>query len=234
MLFSSDPFNPSYYFPVLIGIGVVIGLVQIIIFFLKQQLTQEEADDATLNKSRAYSLNLSKRKDSLWFRYLLGYISARASMWAKSPYLYMLYATYQKFTMGEIGVLYALDAGSALVCGPIFGNLADVYGRKKFSILYSILVFTNLSLRLTGIKMLAYVAQIITGIGAGIVMTAFEAWVVCEANKEFRMHQSEKDKFLKKLFKSQNLIDACSSIIVSGACAISYVRNIKINNYSFI
>lgn len=226
MVFSNDPFDPTFYFPVIVSILCMIFLIQISIFYFKQQLSQEEADDATLNKSRTYSLNLSKRKDSLWFRYMLGYISARASMWAKSPYMYMLYATYHGFTIQEIGVLYAFDAGSALIFGPIFGNLCDVFGRKKFSILYNILVICNLSLRLTGIRSLAYVAQIMTGMGAGLVMTTYEAWVVFEANKEFRAHQAEKDKFLKKTFKSQNLIDACTSILISGVGALLYVRPI--------
>lgn len=230
MIFSENPYDPTFYFPTLISIVSLIFIIQCVIFYFKQQLTQEEADDATLNKSRAYSLNLSKRKDSLWFRYMLGYISARASMWAKSPYLYMLYSTYHGFTIQEIGVLYAIDAGSALIFGPIFGNLCDIFGRKKFSILYNILVVCNLSLRLTGIKALAYMAQVMTGMGAGLVMTTFEAWIVFEANKEFRAHQSEKDKFLKKIFKSQNLIDACTSIIISGIGAMSYV-SLLINIY---
>ena len=224
MTFSDNPFDPMFYIPVLIVILCVIFILQIIIFYFRQKMTQEEADDATLNKSKAYSLNLSKRKDSLWFRYMIGYISARASMWAKSPYMYMLYATYHGFTIQEIGILYAFDSGSALIMGPIFGNLSDLFGRKKFSILYNLLVITNLSLRLTGSKPLAYVAQILTGMGAGLIMTTFEAWVVFEANKEFRGHVLEKDKFLKKLFKSQNLIDACTSIVISGICALSYVN----------
>lgn len=235
MLFSDNPYEPSYYYPVIISFLSLIFILQTVIFFFRQQLSQEEADDATLNKSKAYSLNLGHRKDSLWFRYILGYISARASMWAKSPYMYMLYSTYHKFTIQEIGVLYAFDAGSALIFGPIFGNLCDIFGRKKFSILYNILVICNLTLRLTGIKSLAYVAQIMTGMGAGLVMTTYEAWVVYEANKEFRSHGAEKDKFLKKLFKSQNLIDACTSIIVSGIGALFYVRiKLFIINYYLI
>ncbi len=221
-LVSSHPYDPKFYFSTLISVAVILAILQGLIYYFKQQLSQVEADDATLNKSRAYSLNLAKRKDGLWFRYMIGYISARASMWAKSPYLYMLYSTYHGFTINEIGVLYAIDSGTALICGPILGNLSDIFGRKLFSVLYNVLVISNLLMRLTGIKGLAYLAQVLTGMGAGLLMTTYESWIVYEANKEFRSHEVEKDRFLKKLFKSQNLIDACASIVVSGICALSY------------
>ena len=221
-LTSNHPYDPKFYFSTLMSVAVILGILQILIYYFKQSLSQVEADDATLNKSRAYSMNLAVNKDKLWFKYMIGYITARASMWAKSPYLYMLYSTYHGFTINEIGVLYAVDSGTALICGPILGNLSDVFGRKLFSIIYNILVITNLLLRLTGIKGLAYPAQILTGMGAGLLMTTYESWIVYEANKTFSNHVVEKDRFLKKLFKSQNLIDACASIIVSGICALTY------------
>lgn len=227
MLFSDDPSDPTYYFPTMIIIVLIISIVQIIIFALKQSMTKEEADDATLCKDMNYSFELSARKDSLWFRYLSGYITARCSMWAKSPYMYMLYATLHGFTVGEIGILYAIDAASSLIFGPIIGSLSDVYGRKKFSIIYNLLVITNLSLRLTGIRELAYVAQVLTGMGASIINTSFEAWIVFESSKEFGRHSVEKDRFLKKLFKSQSLIDSSASIIVSGCCALAFVSHLN-------
>jgi len=131
--------------------------------------------------------------------------------------------------MGEIGVLYAIDAVSALISGPLFGNWADKYGRKKFSGLYCVLVIINLTLRLTGVKWIAYLAQILTGMGAGLISTTYESWLNYEAKKEFKNNVVEKDKFLKKIFKTQMFIDATLSILVSGFSAVFYV---KYNNNS--
>lgn len=223
MLFSQNPFDLSYFFPIIFIILLIILIFEMALFFIKKNRTQEEFnEDKTLFDNVSYSFTLGERKDNLYFRYMCGYICARASMWAKSPYMYMLYSTLHGFSVGEIGVLYAIDATSALIFGPIIGSMADIYGRKKFAILYNTLVIINLSLRITGIRALAYVAQVLTGMGASIVNTSYEAWIVFESNKEFGKFSTEKDKFLKKLFKSQNIIDSSVSIIITGICAISF------------
>lgn len=223
MLFTEDPYQPEFYYPIILCLLIFLALIQILVFYFKESLTIDELDDVTNYKSKEFNLELSKKKDSLWFRYLMGFIGARASIWAKSPYMYLLFSQYQKFDIREIGVLYSIDAGTALIIGPIFGSLADKYGRKKFSMLYSILGIVNLTMRLSSYKSLTYLAQVLTGMGSGIVSTIFEAWVIYEANKEFGTHNySEKDKFIKKLFKTQNIIDACTSIIVSAICAMAY------------
>lgn len=235
MLFSKNPLEVSYYLPIMVCFVIILSLIQLALTYFKSNIKDQDlADDKTLFENVSYSFTLPVRKDSLWFRYMTGYITARASMWAKSPYMYLLYSTLHGFTVGEIGVLYAIDAFSALIFGPIIGSLADVYGRKKFAILYNCLVITNLGLRITGIRELAYVAQMITGMGASILNTSYESWIVYESNKEFKDHIDEKDKFLKKLFKSQSIIDSTSSIAVSALCALLFVRNIYNSRISLV
>jgi len=186
-------------------------------------MTEEEIDNNSNYYSKKLSLDLSRKKDSLWFRYLMGYLTAKNSVWSKSPYMFILFLEYQKFNISEIGTLYAIDHITALIVGPIIGSLADRYGRKKFAMLYSVLNIINLSFRLSKVKTLAYMAQVCTGMGSGIIATIFESWVIFEANKEFGLnHEKEKDRYIKKLFKAQNLIDASSSIVVSAICAMSY------------
>ena len=230
MLFSHDPLDISYYIPVIVVVCFIVLSVDLFLRYIKSKMSsQEKADDATLFENKSYSFTLLDRKDSLWYRYMSGYIISRCSMWAKSPYMYLLYSTLHGFTVGEIGVLYAIDAVSGLVFGILIGSLADIYGRKKFSMLYNILVVINLYLRLTGIRNLAYVAQVLTGLGAGIINTSFEAWLIYESSKEFKDKDLEKDKFLKRLFKSQSLLDSSCSILTSVVCALAFV-SLKLNN----
>jgi nitrate/nitrite transporter NarK len=139
-------------------------------------------------------------KYSLRFRYLFCYLIVRGSIWSKAPYLFILYLNYHKFSVSEIGLLFVIDYLSSLIFSPFIGGLTDVYGRKLFSIIYNLLVITNLILRLTGVQSLAYLAQLLTGIGTGIVNTSYESWIVCESHKVFE-ESAIRQRFLKKIFK---------------------------------
>lgn len=220
----TNPALISYYYPIIVLLIVILLLLEFVIYLLKNTQNDPNASmNNTLQEGVSYSSSFIRKKNTLKFRYLTGYILTRAAMWSKAPYMYTLYSTYHKFSMGEIGVLYIVDAVSAFIAGPITGGLADKYGRKLFSQFYNFLVISNLILRLTGNRPLAYVAQVLTGIGAGLIMTVFESWVVYEAGKEFGNRTIEKERFLKKLFKTQTILDAIMSIVISSMCAICYV-----------
>eukprot|EP00340_Litonotus_pictus_P003285 CAMPEP_0170525548 /NCGR_PEP_ID=MMETSP0209-20121228/10991_1 /TAXON_ID=665100 ORGANISM="Litonotus pictus, Strain P1" /NCGR_SAMPLE_ID=MMETSP0209 /ASSEMBLY_ACC=CAM_ASM_000301 /LENGTH=195 /DNA_ID=CAMNT_0010814837 /DNA_START=461 /DNA_END=1045 /DNA_ORIENTATION=- len=74
---------------------------------------------------------------------------------------------------------------------------------------------------MTGVKSLAYVAQVLTGIGTGVMNTSYESWVVCESRKVFS-EDYNRQKFLKKLFKNVTILDGAFSIIISSISAILY------------
>jgi len=120
--------------------------------------------------------------------------------------------------------LYIIDAIFALISTPIFGTLADKYGRRLFSSLYSVFVIINLSLRLTRIKFLAYIAQMLTGFGSTLLTTPFESWIVYESNKLFENEKDKKivDKYLRDIFRTQALYDSYQSIIISIITALLY------------
>jgi MFS family permease len=223
----SDPSLTSFYYPIILFLITILILLQFIIFFLKHRKDDFQQEGASENNTLllgcSYSNTFILRKNNLKFSYLCGYILTRAGMWSKAPYLYTLYSTYHGFQVQEIGVLYVIDAVSAFIAGPITGGLADKFGRKLFCQLYNLLVILNIFLRMTGNIPLAYVAQILTGIGGGLINTTFESWLVAEAHKDFGHYEVEKERFLKKLFKTQVILDAVMSIVISAICAIVYV-----------
>lgn len=225
---STSPAQTAYYYPIMLLLIVILLLLEFIIWGLKNRYNDVNSSfNNTLQQGVSYSMTFIKRKNTLKFRYLVGYVLTRAAMWSKAPYLYTLYSTVHGFSMSEIGVLYIIDAVAAFVAGPITGNLADKYGRRLFCQFYNLLVIANLLMRMTGNKPMAYAAQVLTGVGGGLIMTTFESWVVFEANKEFEARTIEKERFLKKLFKTQTILDAIMSIVISAICAIAYV-NLKI------
>ena len=223
----TDPSKNSYYLPILVGIATILLIIQLIIMLLKE-LRRESGEDAnismdkTLQQNISYPSLLESKKNSLKSRYLVAFVLTRSAMWAKAPYLYTLFMTVHKFTMAEIGILYLIDAVSALIFGPITGQLADKYGRRMFCHCYNFSIILNLLLRMQGSRFLAYVAQVVTGFGAGLICTTFEAWVVSESEKEFDGFHREDERFRKRLFKNSNVLDAAVSIITSGICAIIY------------
>ena len=223
----SDPSKNSFYFPIIGGIATILLLIQLFIMLLKHLKRESSPDanismDKTLQNNQSYPSLLVSKKDSLKYRYLLAFVITRSAMWAKAPYLYTLFMTVHKFTFAEIGILYLVDAIAALIFGPITGQLADKYGRKLFCHCYNFSIILNLLLRMEGSRLLAYIAQIVTGFGAGLICTTFEAWVVSESEKEFGGFRLEAERFRKRLFKSSNVYDAACSIVTSIICAFIY------------
>ena len=222
----TDPSKNSYYFPIIIGIATILLIIQLIIMLLKELRRESGADPNTsMDKTLPSILKetpIYQNKNSLKARYLIAFVLTRSAMWAKAPYLYTLFMTVHKFTMAEIGILYLVDAVAALIFGPITGQLADKYGRRKFCHFYNFSIILNLLLRMEGSRELAYLAQVVTGFGAGLICTTFEAWVVYESDKVFEHDKEAAERFRKRLFKNSNVLDAAVSIITSAICAIVY------------
>ena len=223
----TDPSKNSYYFPILAGIATILLIIQLIIWSIKE-LRKEGGEDINVSMDKTLQPNVSypslivTKKNSLKARYLIAFVLTRSAMWAKAPYLYTLFMTVHKFSMSEIGILYLVDAVAALIFGPITGQLADKYGRRKFCHFYNFSIIINLLLRMQGSRSMAYLAQIVTGFGAGLICTTFEAWVVYESEKDFQGYHREAERFRKRLFKNSNILDAAVSIITSIICAIVY------------
>lgn len=208
---SNDPNTSEFYFPIIMLFLAMLAFLNFISMAVDSDFSETEPNHrgSRLSEGQKYSPTTTiiiqskdntKNKYSLRFRYLFCYLIVRGSIWSKAPYLFVLYLNYHKFSVSEIGLLFVIDYLSSLIFSPFIGGLTDVYGRKLFSIIYNILVICNLILRLTGVQSLAYIAQILTGIGTGIINTSYESWIVCESFKVFE-EPSIRQRFLKKIFK---------------------------------
>lgn len=219
-----DPSKNSYYYPILISITAVFLLIHIMIKTIKR-LRSDKYFDLIDDDPYVYlelPQNFELKKNILEYKYLLAYIITRSAMWAKAPYLYILFRTVEKFSITEIGTLYFIDSFSALLFGPITGNLADRYGRKYFCDLYNKCIIVNIALLMAGSHFCIYLAQAISGFSSGIISTTFEAWIISESYREFRANRIEERKFRQKLFKSSNIYDAIINIIILIICAFVY------------
>ena len=223
----SDPSLPGYYYPIIFAFLTILFILSMVKGYLKNN-TENGMNISLENKTNPTGLSLNNifilDKNQLKIKYLIVYILARIAMWSKAPYVYALFSTYYEFTIEEIGRLYLIDSISALIAGPITGGLADKYGRKLFCQVFNVLVIVNMVFRLSGNITLVYSAQIVTGICSGLLTTTFESWLVSSTNKTFYDYPEYKAKFLKKIIKTQNVLDAILSIVVSAVCALFYVK----------
>lgn len=216
-----SPADSEYYFPIIMLLLGVLAIFNLISMSIsndtdKRALNRtnrsvsyhsQNSDDAKTNITNSpqtiahlISEKQLKSKNALRVNYLICYLIVRASIWSKAPYLFIMYLNYHGLSIKEVGVLYIIDSVTATLVAPALGALTDKFGRKFFSILYNVLVITNLFLRITGNREIAYVAQIMTGIASGIVNTSYESWVVSESEK-ILPDEELRQKFLKKLFK---------------------------------
>lgn len=221
-----------YYMLSLISIWVIIGISSKVLKN-KDKSENEQNLNATVDvyaqedKKKIIHNMLSKEEASLRFKYLLVSSIIKAATWIKAPYVFALFNRLHKFDRGEIGILYAIDNISSLLIGPVFGVLCDMYGRKKFCVLYCICAITHVSLRLTGSRPLAYPAQIVTGFCSSLMELAFESWLNFEASLMFKNTlegKKLKNVYLREIYTKQTSIDCYCSLGLSGIATLLYVR----------
>ena len=124
------PSKNSYYFPILLGIAIILLLIQLIINTIKGYEKKKYLYinfDLSMNsiflKGKQYPENIhiieiKKESENLITRYLIAFVLTRSAMWSKAPYLYTLFMTVHKFSFAENGILYLVEIFSALILGP--------------------------------------------------------------------------------------------------------------------
>jgi len=239
---STDPSKPEFYY-IFIFISTIFLLINYVISYLilncnfwanrRKSISLERgslSDGEIINNySDIYGTHMDmetiksieKKLFSLRWRYLIAYLCTKASIWSKAPYMFLLFNKLHGMDITQIGVLYIIDGITALIFGPIMGDLCDKYGRKFFCILYCFLGVSSQSLRITGIIPLAYFSQILTGISGGLINTTFESWINFEAEKDLN---KGKKFFLEKLFKTQTILDSINSLVVTAIGAFIFTK----------
>jgi hypothetical protein len=198
----------SYYINYIIGLGV--GYILIVLFksFMTNRSSKADIDltldyyGKTEGKQAIHDV-LTAEQSSLRMKFLIASTLIKAGTWIKVAYLFALYNRIHLFSRAEIGELSALTQLSSLIVGPIFGSLSDMYGRKKFCLLYCALVIAHTILRITGSRLLAIFANIITGFTGALVEIAFESWINFEATMLFSPSKAgnmQKNAYLREVF----------------------------------
>eukprot|EP01129_Flabellula_baltica_P008595 TRINITY_DN3429_c0_g1_i1.p1 TRINITY_DN3429_c0_g1~~TRINITY_DN3429_c0_g1_i1.p1 ORF type:complete len:433 (+),score=62.21 TRINITY_DN3429_c0_g1_i1:225-1523(+) len=117
-------------------------------------------------------------------RYLVVYYIVMFSDWLQGPYTYALYSDYG-FDRETIATLFIVGYGSSALFGTFIGSVADIYGRKKFAVLFGIIYSLSCFVKLYNNFFLLFIGRVLGGIATSLLFSVFEAWMVSQhhANK---------------------------------------------------
>jgi hypothetical protein len=204
------PTNTLDYYLLYIFILVILYIaVMLLVMLIKNRYESDKLDNVTMDyygkkegKQVVIDILTTEQKELRW-RFLLVSTVIKASAWVKAPYVFALFNRLHGFTRADIGILWSIDSVSSLFFGPIIGSLSDMYGRRKFCLIYCVVVISHIALRLTGSIPLAYVVQVLSGVSTCLIDTVFESWLNFEASFLFHVDEDgirEKNAFLREIF----------------------------------
>eukprot|EP01147_Barroeca_monosierra_P005300 gene5300-7072_t len=127
---------------------------------------------------------LSRNADFVRFqyRYIGIFLVAMMADWLQGPYLYRLYEHYG-FLEGQIAALYISGFISSMLFGPLLGNLADRYGRRRFCITFCYLYSLSCLMKISNNFYILMLGRILGGLSTSLLMSAFESWMIYHHNK---------------------------------------------------
>ena len=205
-------YNNSFY---------ILTLVTIFLYFFYELflkfLSKIENSDVKLkqngpveNKSKTNGLY---ENNTLLKKYLLIYAFASLGDWLQGPYLYSLYQSYG-YSKQSIQFLFVTGFTSSMFFGTIIGTLADIYGRKLNCLLYFLFYSLScLSVHVNIYKILL-VGRVLGGAATSILMSAFEAWVIRQAQIEATSSESTNiDVTLKNIFGYSTVLNSLMAIL---------------------
>ena len=111
--------------------------------------------------------------------FFLVYFLALLGDWLQGPYVYKLYAFY-KFEEAEIAILYVAGFASSVLFGTCTGPLADLFGRRKATILFTLIYTFCCLTKLSSDFNILFVGRICGGIATSMLFSTFESWYVYE------------------------------------------------------
>ena len=231
-LTSKNPNTLEYYLEYIFFLAMAYALIMLIQNIVKNRNLEKENLNLTMDYYGAHGITqvqhdvLTKEQKETRFKYLLASVVIKAASWVRAPYVFAIYNRIHGFTRNEIGYLYAVDNTTALLLGPLMGSLCDLYGRKRFTVIYCLCIVLHVSLVVTGSRQLAWVAQIVSGLSSCIMDSAFESWINFEAKGLFEGQKSEqmKNSYLREIFTKQITLDCFCSLVLTGTGTLLYLH----------
>ena len=151
--------------------------------------------------------------------FLVGYLICAAADWLQGPYIYALYAAYG-FSSFQLALLFVTGFSAALVFGPAVGAFADRFGRKRCIVLLYCLAYTaSCVTKHFNVLWVLMVGRVLGGIATSALFSAFESWLVGEANKR-GLAQASLDAIFSNMYFANGLMAILMGMLAEFAAEI--------------
>ncbi len=137
--------------------------------------------------SKVIDPNLAQHK-SLRYKWVPLFLLLRLSDWLQGPYFYSVYATKlladgSPYPLALISKLFLMGFASTAVFGPSLGRFADTKGRKRATLLFTLLYSLGAISTKASVLHLLVIGRILSGLGTSLLFSAPESWLVSESQK---------------------------------------------------
>lgn len=132
------------------------------------------------DEARSKCTNASHEGRKLEMVFVGTFMLCAAADWLQGPYVYALYASYgfEKFALAS---LFVTGFASAGLLGPLVGQFADKFGRKRSCmLLYCGAYALSCMTKHFNIYAMLFIGRILGGIATSVLYSSFESWLVCE------------------------------------------------------
>lgn len=130
-----------------------------------------ENDESAKDDSNGLVHSLLLRK------YLCVYLLAALSDWLQGPYVYALYDAYG-YSKDSIAILFVAGFGSSMAFGSFIGSLADVYGRRNFTLLFVVIYAASCVTKHFNNFAILMIGRLLGGIATSLLFSVFESWLI--------------------------------------------------------
>ena len=121
-----------------------------------------------------------------------------------------MFALYQSYGLSDriISLLFASGFGSSAVFGSMLGTLADKFGRKRFTQVYSILYIMSCLLMHVNHLPLLIIGRVLGGLATSLLYSVFDSWLCAE-------HTARKypASLMSTIYTSQTFLNSISAIL---------------------
>eukprot|EP00656_Telonema_subtile_P035130 TRINITY_DN39124_c0_g2_i1.p1 TRINITY_DN39124_c0_g2~~TRINITY_DN39124_c0_g2_i1.p1 ORF type:complete len:473 (+),score=78.07 TRINITY_DN39124_c0_g2_i1:157-1575(+) len=131
----------------------------------------------TLSSLKSAEASKHENFGSFQKRYLLAYLCAVFADWLKGPYIYVIYQSCG-FDKTQIATLFMAGYVSSALFGTIIGSFADVLGRRRMCLAFSVLYGIHALMHLVNDFYVLLIARLISGVATSLLFSAFESWMI--------------------------------------------------------
>lgn len=132
---------------------------------------------------------------SLQARFLIVFWLLRIADWLQGPYFYEVYSSKpfvtlpfssnpMKMSMALVSQLFLIGFATTGIFGPYMGRFIDTVGRKKGTLLYTLLYALGAYSTTSSSLAVLVLGRIAGGLGTSLLFSAPEAWLVSQYTKE--------------------------------------------------